>query len=155
MLGYLRLFIVAYPFALYFGSQFFDFHYISLILIALFAIRLLLMGNSKIAAFRQLGLVSASIGILLALLNLFFKHDHWLKLYPILVHLALFTLFASTLKQPQTMVERFARLQEPNLDEQGVLYTRQVTKVWCVFFFTQCLYFTLYHHTFNGSMDLL
>ncbi len=32
------------------------------------------------------------------------------------------------------MIERFARLQEPDLPESGVKYTRTVTKIWCVFF---------------------
>lgn len=32
------------------------------------------------------------------------------------------------------MVERFARLQVPDLPEAEVAYTRSVTRVWCVFF---------------------
>ena len=43
-------------------------------------------------------------------------------------------IFASTLIRPPSMIERFARLAEPNLPEEGVEWTRQVTKVWCGFF---------------------
>jgi len=43
-------------------------------------------------------------------------------------------LFASSLNQSQTIIERLARLQEPELPESGVRYTRKVTKVWCGFF---------------------
>ncbi len=32
------------------------------------------------------------------------------------------------------MVERFARLQEPELPDYAISYTRTVTKVWCLFF---------------------
>lgn len=32
------------------------------------------------------------------------------------------------------MIERFARLHEPDLPESGVRYTRKVTFVWCAFF---------------------
>jgi uncharacterized membrane protein len=43
-------------------------------------------------------------------------------------------LFGATLFQPPTMVERFARLQEPELSPTRVRYTRHVTEAWCVFF---------------------
>lgn len=32
------------------------------------------------------------------------------------------------------IVERLARLQEPDLPEKGVHYTRHVTQIWCGFF---------------------
>lgn len=32
------------------------------------------------------------------------------------------------------IVERLARLQEPDLPEKGVRYTRRVTQIWCGFF---------------------
>ena len=32
------------------------------------------------------------------------------------------------------MITRLARLKEPDLDEKGVIYTRNLTKIWCVFF---------------------
>jgi uncharacterized membrane protein len=42
--------------------------------------------------------------------------------------------FAYSLKSGPTVIESFARIKEPALDEKGVNYTRQVTKVWCAFF---------------------
>ena len=42
--------------------------------------------------------------------------------------------FGYSLFHPPSVVERLARLQEPDLPPSGVAYTRQVTKVWCVFF---------------------
>ena len=32
------------------------------------------------------------------------------------------------------MVERLARLREPELPDSAIRYTRQVTQVWCLFF---------------------
>jgi uncharacterized membrane protein len=32
------------------------------------------------------------------------------------------------------MIERFARIHEPNLPTRVVSYTRRVTQVWCIFF---------------------
>ena len=57
-----------------------------------------------------------------------------IKAYPVLMNLGFLTLFAVSLVRPPTVVERLARLQEPNLPESGVHYTRSVTKVWCGFF---------------------
>lgn len=56
------------------------------------------------------------------------------KLYPVMVSLVLLGIFAYSLWQPPTVVERLARLQEPDLPAQAVCYTAQVTKVWCAFF---------------------
>jgi uncharacterized membrane protein len=56
------------------------------------------------------------------------------QLYPALVNLALFALFASSLWRGPSIVERVARLHDPALPPAGVAYTRRVTQVWCVFF---------------------
>jgi uncharacterized membrane protein len=57
-----------------------------------------------------------------------------LKLYPVLVNGVLLVLFAASLRSPQSMIERMARLTEPDLPPQAIAYTRKVTQVWCVFF---------------------
>ena len=57
-----------------------------------------------------------------------------LKLYPVLVNAALFGVFAYSLIVPPSVVERIARLREPDLPARAIDYTRRVTQVWCVFF---------------------
>jgi uncharacterized membrane protein len=57
-----------------------------------------------------------------------------LKLYPVLVSTVLLVVFASSLRFPPTVIERIARLREPQLPASGVAYTRKVTAAWCVFF---------------------
>ena len=58
-----------------------------------------------------------------------------LRAYPIVVNAAMFAAFGATLRAGrQSMIERFARLRRPDLDELGVRYTRRVTQVWCGFF---------------------
>lgn len=54
--------------------------------------------------------------------------------YPVAVNLALLAVFAVSLRFPPPVIERLARLREPQLDERGVRYTRKVTQVWCGFF---------------------
>lgn len=57
-----------------------------------------------------------------------------LKLYPVLINCAMLAAFGYSLISPPSMVERLARLREPNLPPAAVGYTRRVTQVWCVFF---------------------
>jgi uncharacterized membrane protein len=57
-----------------------------------------------------------------------------LRLYPVLVNAALLGVFAYSLIYPPSMIERFARMNEPDLPAQAIGYTRRVTQIWCVFF---------------------
>lgn len=52
-------------------------------------------------------------------------------------------IFGFSLIYPPTLIEQIARRREPDLDARGVAYTRQVTKIWCMF----CL--------LNGMVSLL
>lgn len=56
------------------------------------------------------------------------------KLYPVLVNAVLLVVFAVSLRYPPTVIERVARITQPDLPESGVRYTRKVTAVWCAFF---------------------
>ena len=57
-----------------------------------------------------------------------------LKLYPVMVSAVLLAVFGASLWRPPTVVERIARLADPQLSPQGVAYTRKVTIAWCAFF---------------------
>jgi uncharacterized membrane protein len=50
------------------------------------------------------------------------------------VNAALLAAFGYSLAVPPSMVERLARLREPQLPDAAVAYTRRVTQVWCGFF---------------------
>ncbi len=65
-----------------------------------------------------------------------------LKLYPALVNGVMLAVFGWSLLHPPTVVERIARLREPQLPPSGVAYTRRVTIAWCLFF------------VFNGTLAL-
>lgn len=57
-----------------------------------------------------------------------------LRLYPSLVNLGLLIAFGATLVRGPSMIEKFARLGNPNLPPGAVRHTWRVTQVWCVFF---------------------
>jgi len=70
----------------------------------------------------------------LAVGSLFRDDTLLLKLYPVLVNAVLLCAFAASLWRPPSVIERLARLAEPNLPAEGVRYTAAVTRVWCAFF---------------------
>ncbi|MDR1462940.1 MAG: hypothetical protein LBI68_07385 [Azoarcus sp.] len=85
------------------------------------------------------GALAAAIGVA----ALVFRNGVPLQYYPVLVSLFFLGIFAGSLLQEQSIVERLARRLDPGLPESGVLYTRRVTQAWCVFF------------VFNTAMTLL
>ena len=93
----------------------------------------LALARAVVARERFWWLASAAVG-LLALAGL--CTDDWvpLKLYPVVVNLALLAVFAASLRRGPSAIERLARLREPDLAPAAVAYTRRVTQVWCVFF---------------------
>jgi len=54
--------------------------------------------------------------------------------YPVLINLALLGLFVSSLYKGMPIVERLARLSEPDLPQAAIGYTRKVTWLWVGFF---------------------
>ena len=56
------------------------------------------------------------------------------KLYPVLVNAVLLFVFGWSLRHPPSVVERLARLQDPNLPAAAIGYTARVTALWCGFF---------------------
>lgn len=51
--------------------------------------------------------------------------------YPVIINGLMLSIFGGSLWRGQPIVERLARLQEPNLPERAVRYTRNVTQLWC------------------------
>jgi uncharacterized membrane protein len=57
-----------------------------------------------------------------------------LKLYPVLVSSVMLGVFGYSLVSPPSLIERIARMKEPDLPTAANQYMRRVTQVWCVFF---------------------
>ena len=123
----LGLLTMAYPVVIYFGLQ----HYSPRVMaLALVALALLRATTSRQAGWRLVALLAG----LLAAVVLVSDHALPLKIYPVLVNVALLGVFGWSLAYPPTLIERLARLREPDLPAHGVAYTRRVTQAWCVFF---------------------
>lgn len=117
-----------YPLLVFLGLSHAQPRALALVLLLLGLMRWATAGGSRQAqavAFAGLGLAAVT-----ALSN----HSLPLKLYPVAINAALLLLFGLSLWRGPSVVERLARLHEPELDASGVAYTRRVTQVWCGFF---------------------
>ncbi|WP_323846040.1 hypothetical protein [Microbulbifer magnicolonia] len=126
----LAIVVALYPFAVYFGMQYLSLGALLLLLLGIAALRLLLGGgNDKVGA-KLVALALLSVAVFSWLRG----SAEGLLWYPVLCNAILLAVFAYSLRQPQTVIERLARLREPDLPPEGVAYTRRVTQVWCGFF---------------------
>lgn len=151
--GLSAIVLFAYPFAVYFGIDKFGLNLVGGLLIAALLLRLFVANKTLLKEFKFLALTTGAVGILLVALGMVFKQHGWLKFYPVVVNICMLCVFAFSLKQPQSIIERLARLQEPELPPSGVAYTRKVTMVWCVFFCTECRFCPLYLFPASKNMD--
>ena len=103
--------------------------YLALLLLVLGLLRMTVSGSSTVQA-RWLVAAALVLAGVTALLN----QSLPLKLYPVLVNVAMFAVFALSLVRGPSVVERLARLTDPHLPPEAVAYTRRVTQVWCGFF---------------------
>ena len=132
------LLLAAYPVAVYVGLTRFSARGLGLVL----AVLLLPGLVSKVRRARREDLLVAlrlplSILSLLALAALF-NDARFVFALPVLINLVLLAQFASSLRGTP-LVERFARMQQPDLGAAQVAYCRTVTKVWCGFFVLNAL----------------
>lgn len=63
----------------------------------------------------------------------FLAPDLAVMAYPSLISIAIAGVFGASLIWPPSVIERLARLREPELSPDGQLYTRRVTQVWTAF----------------------
>ncbi len=125
---------LSYPLLVWFSLDYFQPRVLALILAGLFLLRFLLRGTNAQVPGAMKFIVPASVLFLLAIALI--NETDWLLLYPVFVSLLFFAVFALSLLFPPPVVERLARLEDPELPPKGVAYTRKVTQVWSLFFLT-------------------
>ncbi|MCP5079056.1 MAG: DNA gyrase subunit B [Psychromonas sp.] len=126
--------LLLYPFGVYYGLNRWGVGVIAGGLALLFLLRVIGASQTRLRELKYIAWVSGAAGLVLTLLAFVFKSSDWFTYYPVIVNLFMFLLFAQSLWQKESMIERFARLQEPELPDYAIHYTRNVTKVWCLFF---------------------
>lgn len=122
--------IVAYPFLVYFGLAHLrpSFFGIALVVIALLRMRSIPSGQRRELLIPLLLLMIYSVGIALS------DSELLLRTYPVIMSLTVCYLFAKTLWQPPTMIERFAAMRGMEISPEGLGgYVQRLTLIWCVF----------------------
>jgi uncharacterized membrane protein len=125
---------LAYPLLVYVGLMRWSSRLVALLVIAM----ALLSGARHLLARKAelLGVIAVPAAVIsLAVLTAASGSRLFLLLAPVLVSIALLITFGVTLRSGATpMIERFARLQEPDLGPEKVSWCRTTTLVWCAFF---------------------
>lgn len=117
-----------YPFAVYFTIEHLSPRVFAALLGGLWLARLLL--GEKRPGSRWMALAALLFCALLGVAG----EPKLLRWYPVLLSTMLLSLFTLSLKFGPPLVERLARLREPDLPDIAVRYTRKVTQVWALFF---------------------
>lgn len=123
----LTLATAAYPLVVYLGFGRWDPLWLALALAALLALR---AWSGRNPVWLLAGALAFLLGATASLAGTWVP----LKLYPVMVSAVMLAVFAASVLRPPTVVERIARLREPDLPPAGVAYTRRVTLAWCGFF---------------------
>ena len=126
------LFFLGYPFIVYFAYQRLETRRAAGLLLGLYALSLALRIRRPAAEIWRL--VREHLGLVLLIgLAIVTGQRFVLQLLPMAVSLYLFGTFGWSLRVGPPIVERFARLVDPDLPDFCVPYCRKVTIVWCVF----------------------
>ena len=123
---------ISYPFLVWFALDYVQPRSVALVLAGLFFLRFLSRGSN--ATVNKVEYLLLAAGGLFLLAVAMINQVDWLLAYPVFVSLLFFGVFSSSLLYPPSVVERLARLEDPDLPPKGVAYTRKVTLVWSVFF---------------------
>lgn len=145
------LLIGIYPFIVFLGLTYFSISIVSLLIITIAILRYLALyfspkeievnidhntqnkaskNGNKVNTLKTLMIIS----VIIAIFSLISQSLNWMLFYPIIVNLILLFNFSYSLISPPSMIERFARLKEKELPEAAIIYTKNVTKIWCLFF---------------------
>ncbi|WP_261640827.1 hypothetical protein [Erwinia mallotivora] len=135
------LLMVAWPIVIWLALTHPGWRWLLPLAAVLFILRLMMLNGGK-GVLALAGRGVALIGVLLSMVSLLLSNYHLLLWYPVVVNAGMLLLFGCSLFSAMPLVERLARLREPELSADGVAWTRQVTRVWCLFFM------------FNGSVAL-
>lgn len=129
-----------YPLLVYFGLHYFDIRIIALVILLLTAVRFFVSKNVMTKGSNNTftspinGTAILLVAIVAAGGALLTGSVVSLKIYPVLMSAVMLFIFALSLFRGPSVIERIARLTDPDLPESGVAYTRKVTFIWCVFF---------------------
>ena len=69
----------------------------------------------------------------------YFKRFFVLRFYPPIMNFLIFMVFFSSLFGKETLIQKFARMSKSNLEPCELVYTKNLTYIWCIFLFLNFL----------------
>ena len=129
--------LLTYPLAVYFGLNYLPAGTIAMVLCLLLIMRLIVQQQQVKSM-----VIPVIVGIGLTAASVIAKRHDWLLYYPVVINIRMLALFAYSLKSGPSMIERLARLKEPDLPDEATPYLEKVTLIWCGLF------------VFNGTVAL-
>ncbi len=129
-----HLLFALYPVLIFAGLQFLDPRTVGAVVLVALAVRYRHKAARLALQLSFVQWIALSLPPLLGLAVIVSNSETLLLLYPASISASMLILFGDTLLRPPTMVERLARLRDPELSPAGVRYTRHVTEAWCLFF---------------------
>ena len=125
--------LLAWPFLVWFGLAHNGLQWLLPTLAVVLLLRLR-QAQDNAGPMRRVMQSVALAGLALCLASALLGTHQLLLYWPVAVNGIMLALFGSSLFSAMPLVERLARLREPDLSPVGVRYTRRVTRVWCGFF---------------------
>ncbi|WP_252391612.1 hypothetical protein, partial [Escherichia coli] len=112
------LLLLAWPFVIWFGLAHNGLHWL-LPLIALLLLLRLRQTRRQAGPLQVVTQIVAVVGIALCVASVLLKTHQLLLFYPVVVNAVMLAVFGGSLWSAMPIVERLARLQEPDLPEKG------------------------------------
>lgn len=123
---------ILYPVIAYVGLSFGSPSLVALVLIVILLLRYK-FGHSLVIDKTYIRLFIASVILVLGY-SLVTDSSQGIRFYPVATSLLFLGIFALSLWSKQSIIERIARIREPDLPKSAISYTRKVTICWCCFF---------------------
>lgn len=131
--AFISVLFIFYPIVVFFSLRHFSVTAASAVLCLILVLRLVLSYISKDQPKNQLGqavdLVCA-LALLVNGMNLIFKNEMLLKLYPFFMSFGATFVFVKSLLQGPPLIEDIARRFEGKLNAAQIRYTRKLTQIW-------------------------
>lgn len=124
--------LVVYPLLVYFSLNTIRPEWLIAGLLSLVALRYLVV---PARGRRMAALSLIVIGVAVVVVMLLAGEVTALRFYPVAANAVVFVAFAGSLLSKQPLIERIARMREPELPAHAVSYTRRLTVAWSVLIF--------------------
>lgn len=126
---------VLYPCVVYFGLQHWSYRVFGFLIIAVGAGKFWLSRSTNAVSDRIILAVTVLCGIAIWT----FPSELAVKLYPVCMSVLVGSLFALSLRQDESLIEKIARLRGAEMTPEAVRYTRNLSAVWAIVLYANAL----------------